>query len=62
MIIDNDSGDDKTKQDFSLFMQIPSEEQERRCYEAFYDATSNAALQFDVCPICAQRKLVTYGE
>ena len=62
MIINKDSGDDEMKHDFSLFMQIPSEEQERQCCEAFYDATTNAALQFHVCPVCAQGKLATYGE
>ena len=29
--------------DFSKFIVMPDEE-ERRCYKAFYDATSNAAL------------------
>jgi hypothetical protein len=37
-------------------------EEERRCYEAFYDATSNDALSFRTCPICAREKLMKEGE
>lgn len=54
--------DDEGQRDFSKFMEIPSEEQERQCYEAFYDAMSNMALKFRVCPVCAQEKLANEGE
>jgi hypothetical protein len=43
-------------------MTIPSIDEERRCYEAFYDATSNDALSFQTCPICARKKLKREGE
>lgn len=43
-------------------MEIPSEEQERLCYKAFYDATSNSALQFRICPVCAREELASEGE
>ena len=51
-MINNNLGDDETVWDFSSFMEISSEEQEQCCYEAFYDATLNEALQFHVCPVC----------
>ena len=47
--------------DFSKFMVKPNDEEERRCYEAFYDATLNNALRLRTCPICAQEKLVGEG-
>lgn len=37
-------------------------EEERRCYEAFYDATSNVALALRTCPVCAREMLVKDGE
>ena len=40
---------------------IPSKEHEQQCYEVFYDATSNTALQFETCPVCAQGKLASDG-
>jgi hypothetical protein len=43
-------------------MALPSAEDERRCYEAFYDATSNAALLLMICPVCAREKLSRDGE
>ena len=43
-------------------MVIPDKDEERRCYEAFYDATSNEALLLKICPVCAREKLVTEGE
>ena len=42
---------------FSKFLVIPNEEEEQRCYESFYDATSNDALALQVCPVCAREKL-----
>jgi hypothetical protein len=45
-----------------MFMTLPSVDEERGCYEAFYDATSNEALLFLTCPICAQEKLARDGE
>ena len=47
--------------DFSKFMVIPTEEEERDCYESFYDATSNEALTLQTCPICAREKLARDG-
>ena len=43
-------------------MVIPDKDEERRCYEAFYDATSNEALLLRICPVCACEKLATEGE
>jgi hypothetical protein len=45
-----------------MFMEIPNEDQQCQCYKAFYNATSNAALQLQVCPVCAQENLATQGE
>ena len=50
------------QRDFGKFMEIPTVEEERSCYEAFYDATSNAALSMMVCPVCACKKNSTEGE
>ena len=54
------NGDDE--RDLSKFMVIPSKEEERQCFKAFYDATSNDALKQEICPICAQRKFAWDGE
>ena len=48
--------------DYSKFMEIPNDEEEQRCYQAFYDATSNASLCLEVCPVCARERLVREGE
>ena len=48
--------------DFSKFLTIPTLEEERQCYEAFYDATSNAALMLQTCPVCAREMLAKDGE
>jgi hypothetical protein len=55
-------GNDETKRDFSMFMVTPDEEQKHQCYEAFYDAMSNVALQFCICPVCVQEDLIMEGE
>ena len=47
--------------DFSMFMSLPSAEEERSCYEDFYDATSNEVLVF-LCAVCVQEKMVREGE
>jgi hypothetical protein len=52
----------ETEQNFSMFIEIPNKDQQRQCYKAFYDATSNAALQLQVCPVCVQENLATQGE
>lgn len=41
---------------------MPDAEDERRCYQAFYDSTSNDALLFEVCPVCAGERLAHEGE
>ena len=50
------------ERDFSKFMTLPSVEEEQSCYERFYDATSNDALTFGICPICAREKFATEGD
>ena len=50
------------ERDFSKFMEIPNADEERLCYEAFYDATSNEALLLKTCPVCAREKLAKEGE
>ena len=50
------------ERDFSEFMTLPSDDEERRCYRAFYEATSNEALSFRTCPVCGREKLVRDGE
>ena len=48
--------------DLSKFMMVPSKEEERKCFEAFYDATSNDALQMEICVVCTRKKLAREGE
>lgn len=50
------------ERDFSKFLAIPDEEEERRCYETFYDATSNEVLTMRTCPVCAREKFKKDGE
>ncbi|TFK88570.1 hypothetical protein K466DRAFT_488611, partial [Polyporus arcularius HHB13444] len=40
--------------DPSRFLELPSEEQRKVCYREFIDATSNAALAYAVCAVCAR--------
>lgn len=55
------SGDDESR-NLSKFLAIPDAEEERHCYQAFYDATSNQALLLRICPICAREKFAREGE
>jgi hypothetical protein len=48
--------------DFSKFMTIPNADEERNCYQSFYDATSNAALSLKVCVVCARERFANEGE
>ena len=48
--------------DFSHFLELPDGDEEHRCYEAFYDATSNEALTLCICPVCARERLGRDGE
>lgn len=43
-------------------MVVPSAEEERQCYESFYEATSNKALHLETCPVCARERLASEGE
>ncbi|OCH93891.1 hypothetical protein OBBRIDRAFT_801545 [Obba rivulosa] len=36
------------------FMRLPSDAESKACYRAFYDATSNAALEMTICAVCAR--------
>ena len=40
--------------DTSRFLEVPSSSVIHRCYEDFYNATSNAAIKTTVCGICAR--------
>ena len=50
------------QRDFSKFMVVSNADEERHCYESFFDATSNKALTLQVCPVCAREKLDRDGE
>ena len=43
-------------------MVVPNAEEERHCYEAFFDATTNEALLLKICPVCAREKSAKDGE
>ena len=59
MVLGNAGEEDRN---FAKFLVIPNEEEERRCYESFYDATSNEALALRVCPVCVREKFKKDGE
>lgn len=40
--------------DTSKFLQLPTNAQVKACYEQFYQATSNSAVEMVVCAVCAQ--------
>ena len=48
--------------DFSKFMEVPNMDEERSCYQSFYDGTSSEALLLETCPICAREKLARDGQ
>ena len=39
--------------DPSKFLELPTEEERRNCYAAFYQATSNDTVKMGVCGVCA---------
>ena len=43
-------------------MVLPSIERERECYRAFYEATSNKALSFQICAVCGREKMAKDGD
>ena len=45
---------EKDNHDTSRFLEVPSSSVIHRCYEDFYNATSNAALKTMVCGVCAR--------
>ena len=53
---------DEQERDLSKFMIVPDIDDEKHCYEAFYDATSNDALFLKTCPVCGREKLSGEGE
>ena len=59
--VNSDIGGEECR-DFSQFMVVPNGDEERKCFEAFYDATSNDVLRMEICPVCARRKLRSEGE
>jgi hypothetical protein len=50
------------QRDFSKFLEIPNADEDRHCYERFYDATSNKALSLQICPVCARERFAKEGE
>ena len=46
----------------SKFLSLPTVDEERQCYAAFYDATSNNALRLRTCPICGRQRLQKEGD
>ena len=47
-------GTEQDGHDTSRFLELPSRSAIHSCYEEFYNATSNAALETTVCGICAR--------
>ena len=48
--------------DFSNFMTLPSEDEERQIFQAFFEATSNEALSVQICPVCSRERSAKEGE
>jgi hypothetical protein len=48
--------------DFLKFLMIPDEEEERRCYEAYYDAMATEVLALAICPVCGHENFKKEGE
>ncbi|KAJ3559330.1 hypothetical protein NM688_g415 [Phlebia brevispora] len=48
----------RSQGDAGRFMELPTEEEEKELYQAFYDATSNTALKFGVCAVCTQLRRI----
>ena len=43
-------------------MSLPTLDEERQCYAAFYDAMLNDSLRLRTCPICGRQKLQKEGD
>jgi hypothetical protein len=46
----------------SKFLNLPSEDEVKDCYRAFFEATSNNGLQTFICAICARESDIVNGE
>lgn len=44
--------------DTRLFLDLPLEEEKQRCYQNFYNDTSNKALAMAICGVCAHENLI----
>lgn len=50
----DDEGEAHRRCSLDDFMALPTEQEHRACYSAFYQATSNAAVASKTCGICAR--------
>lgn len=41
-------------EDHSQFLSLPTDDEVKACYRAFYESTSNAALASKICAVCAR--------
>lgn len=41
-------------QNISTFLRLPTDDQVKRCYRNFYEATSNSAIKTAICGVCAR--------
>lgn len=46
----------------SMFLVPPTEEITKECLQAFYDSTSNNAVQTGVCAVCAREELIVSSQ
>lgn len=51
-----DPDDLNDPEDSGEFLELPSEAVRKSCYQKFYEATSNAALELVVCAVCARER------
>ncbi|KAG2359921.1 hypothetical protein BDR07DRAFT_1378337 [Suillus spraguei] len=49
-------------EDHSKFMELPTDEVQRQCFQKFQDATSNKALAMSVCVVYAQQMMACEGQ
>ena len=48
-----------TCQDTAKYLELPSEHDINRCYQAFYDSTGNVATATAICAICARETMIS---
>ena len=54
--------DEPEERDNSHYMDLPTTEERKACFAAFYKATSNEALALSICVVCGRGMMKVEGE